>query len=134
VNVQEEAQKALNCLFIAIDERIAKDVAVKMQAAFAEKDAQIAKLKKSFLQTEESRMAWLSEFDNYRKRLAEARVLIGCIGWTSSERTDVIMAAEKWLAGEEPMLNPEWLKLSADANALPSQDSCKPINIGQPPP
>lgn len=36
----------------------------------------------------------------HEKRIAEARKIIEHVGWTSSERPDVIKAAEKWLEGK----------------------------------
>lgn len=44
-----------------------------------------------------SREARMDEIARLRKALAEARKLIGHIGWTSCEYGDVIEAAERWL-------------------------------------
>jgi hypothetical protein len=53
-----------------------KEVMEAKDASIVKQMKEIDKLKKSFLQTDESRRAWLSEFDNYRTRLAAARVII----------------------------------------------------------
>jgi|GEM_PF-4169821 hypothetical protein len=70
----------------------------------AEKDAKIAKLKESFLQSQDARQGWLREFDGYKKtillqqqRLAEAMFIIERIGTTDVERPEVIRAAQNWM-------------------------------------
>ena len=72
--------------------------------ACAAKDAEIAKLKESFLQSQDARQGWLREFDGYKKtillqqqRLSEATFIIERIGTTEAERPEVIRAAENWL-------------------------------------
>jgi len=69
-----------------------------------EKDAEIAKLKQSFLQSQEARQGWLREFDGYKKtillqqqRLSEATFIIERIGTVSVGNGDVIRAAQNWL-------------------------------------
>lgn len=41
------------------------------------------------------------DFGEMAKIIREAKVLIQHFGWTSCERTDVILDAEKWLRGNQ---------------------------------
>jgi len=77
---------------------------VCLQLSCNAKDAEIAKLKESFLQSQDARQGWLREFDGYKKtillqqqRLSEATFIIERIGTTDAERPEVIRAAENWL-------------------------------------
>lgn len=91
---QDELTKALSCLFIAVDSSVAMNVGNKVRAVIDENYAEIASLRH---QIETDFMSAL--VIKHEQRLVEARRLIGTIGWTSSERTDVIRDAEKWLEG-----------------------------------
>ena len=75
-----------------------------MAGVVIEQEKEIQKLKDSFLMSEEARTEWLKTFDGYKltilklnQQVAEARKLISHFGWTSSEDTAVIRAAEQCL-------------------------------------
>ncbi len=70
-----------------------------MAGVVIEKDAEIAKLKKTWEHSQEGNRAWLAEFDHYKARLAAARRVIQFIGTVRSGDGDVIRAAEEWLRG-----------------------------------
>lgn len=124
----EEMIKALNCLYIAVKPDIASDIAVKVQAAMAEKykrieelesnlaewikeaeqrghdrailTHRIEELQKSFDMSGDARKEWMAEFDGYKKRIEEARRLIEKLGTVAHDSMDVLTAAEKWLEGK----------------------------------
>jgi len=72
MTVEEEAKKALRCLYIAVEADIAKDVENKVMAAFVVKDARIAELEHAIEQPRKPASPGLEEAREMHKLIFDA--------------------------------------------------------------